>query len=236
MHGEQRRQHFIDVALHLFSTRGFRGTTTKAIAEAAHVSEALLFRHFPTKADLYAAILHQKARQTGFDTRMEFLRRRVARADDWGLVHDIVRGILDSYQRDPDFERLMLYASLEGHELAHASRQIFGVPTFALLRDYVADRQRAGAFRPGDPTLLVFALFALPTYFSMVHRLLGMRVAKASDRTAADLFTRIVLDGVRVHSDDTADRPPARRDRPRSIGLPEVARAGRRGTQEPGAK
>ena len=65
MNAEQRRQHFIDAALHLFSTRGFRGTTTKAIAEAAHVSEALLFRHFSSKADLYAAILRQKARESG---------------------------------------------------------------------------------------------------------------------------------------------------------------------------
>ena len=72
--GEQRRQHFIDTALHLFSTRGFRGTTTKAIAAAAGVSEALLFRHFATKQDLYAAILRSKAEQSGFQARLQALR------------------------------------------------------------------------------------------------------------------------------------------------------------------
>ncbi len=207
MSGEQRRQHFIDAALHQFSTRGFRGTTTKAIAAAAGVSEALLFRYFPTKADLYTAILQQKARQAGFAARLETFRRQAKRGDDRSLVHDVVRAIFGSYERDPDFERLMLYAALEGHELATTSRQLFGAPTFALLRDYVIQRQHAGAFRRGDPALLVFGLVALPAYFSMAHRLLGLQVADISDRAAADLFTRIVLDGLRVHADDLTDRP-----------------------------
>jgi TetR/AcrR family transcriptional regulator len=206
MSGVARRQQFIDAALGLFSTSGFRGTSTRAIAEAAGVSEALLFRHFPTKADLYSAILEQKARETGFATHIETLRGWAGRGDDWALVQHVVSLILASYRRDPEFERLMLYAALERHELATASRQMFGVPTFTLLRDYVVERQRAGVFRPGDPGLIVFALIALPVYFSMVHRLLGMQLAAAPDSAASDLFTQVVLDGVRVHADDLNPR------------------------------
>ena len=205
MSADQRRQHFIEAALHLFSTRGFRGTTTKAIAEAAGVSEALLFRYFPTKADLYGAILQQKARQAGFDARLETFRRQAKRGDDRHLVHDVVRAILGSYERDPHFERLMLHAALEGHELATTSRQLFGRPMFELLRGYVVQRQQAGAFRRGDPALLVFGLVALPAYFSMTQRLFGFKPANTSDRAAADLFTQIVLDGLRVHADDLPD-------------------------------
>ncbi len=210
MSGVERRQHFIDAALRLFSSSGFRGTSTRKIAEAAGVSEALLFRHFPSKADLYAAILQQKARESGFARQFVTLRRLARRADDWALVQYLVRAILASYARDPDFERLMLYAALEGHELATTSRQLFGQPAFALLRDYVVQRQQAGVFRQGDPASLVFALVALPAYFSMAHRLLGMQLAPPSDRTGADLFTRTVLDGVRVHADDLRDRTPKR--------------------------
>ena len=206
MSADQRRQHFIDAALHLFSTRGFRGTTTKAIAEAVGVSEALLFRYFPTKADLYGAILRQKARQAGFDSRLETFRRQAKRGDDRRLVHHVLRAIFDSYERDPDFERLMLYAALEGHELAAASHQLFGRPMLALLRDYVVQRQQAGVFRAGDPSLLVFGLVALPLYFSMTQRLWNFRLTNTSDRAAADVFTQIVLDGLRVHADDLVDR------------------------------
>ena len=41
------------------------GTTTKKIAEAAGVSEAMVFRHFATKDELYGAILHSKSCEEG---------------------------------------------------------------------------------------------------------------------------------------------------------------------------
>jgi AcrR family transcriptional regulator len=39
----------------VFAEHGFQGTTTKALAEAAGVSEALLFKHFPSKEAIFAA-------------------------------------------------------------------------------------------------------------------------------------------------------------------------------------
>ncbi len=61
MAGEERRLQILRVAMRLFAERGFRGTTTKEIAHAAGVSEAMVFRHFATKDELYDAILDQKA-------------------------------------------------------------------------------------------------------------------------------------------------------------------------------
>jgi TetR/AcrR family transcriptional regulator len=203
---EQRRQHFIDAALHLFCTRGFRGTTTRAIAEAAGVSEALLFRHFATKQDLYAAILRTKAEQSGFKAQLRSFRRHARQTNDAALVEELVRAVLDSYRRDPEFQRLMLYAALEGHELAKASQQIFARPTFAFLRRYVVKRQAAGVLRPGDPGLLVVALVALPAHFALVNSLLGVKLAGESEGDTVDLFTRLILDGVRMHADEPAIR------------------------------
>ena len=56
MAGEDRRRQIIQVAIELFSKKGFGGTTTKQIADAAQVSEAIIFRHFNTKQELYRAI------------------------------------------------------------------------------------------------------------------------------------------------------------------------------------
>src|SRR4051812_19899096 len=54
---EERRRAIVDAALPLFGRKGFAGTTTKEIAETAGISEALLFKHFPTKGALYQEIL-----------------------------------------------------------------------------------------------------------------------------------------------------------------------------------
>lgn len=47
----------MDAAKRSFARHGYAGTTTRTLAAAAGISEALLFKHFPTKAALYAEIL-----------------------------------------------------------------------------------------------------------------------------------------------------------------------------------
>jgi AcrR family transcriptional regulator len=54
--GEPRRL-LLDAARELFARRDYRGTTTREIAEAAGVSEYLLFRHFGSKAGLFREAL-----------------------------------------------------------------------------------------------------------------------------------------------------------------------------------
>lgn len=48
-----RRQEIVQSALKVFATKGFAGATTREIAEAAGVSEALLYRHFESKEAIY---------------------------------------------------------------------------------------------------------------------------------------------------------------------------------------
>lgn len=54
--GSERRASIIRAVRHLFANKGFKGTRTREVAAAAGVSEALLYRHFPTKEALFAAI------------------------------------------------------------------------------------------------------------------------------------------------------------------------------------
>ena len=54
---DDRRKTIVDAAVPLFARNGFAGTTTRELAAAAGVSEALLFRHFPSKQLLYREIL-----------------------------------------------------------------------------------------------------------------------------------------------------------------------------------
>src|SRR5579862_6763029 len=55
--GEARREAIIEAARSVFAEKGFFGATTRELAGEAGVSEALLFKHFPNKQALYAAML-----------------------------------------------------------------------------------------------------------------------------------------------------------------------------------
>src|SRR5215510_3958335 len=54
---EERRQAIADAVRDVFADKGFDGTTTRELARAAGVSEALLYKHFPSKESLYDAML-----------------------------------------------------------------------------------------------------------------------------------------------------------------------------------
>lgn len=57
MSGPDRRRLIIEAARSLFAQHGYNGTPVRAIAKAAGVSEALLYKHFPSKEDLYSEII-----------------------------------------------------------------------------------------------------------------------------------------------------------------------------------
>ncbi|HEY7218739.1 MAG TPA: TetR/AcrR family transcriptional regulator [Candidatus Binatia bacterium] len=54
---EARKEAIVAAVQDVFAEKGFDGTTTRELAKAAGVSEALLYKHFPSKESLYAAML-----------------------------------------------------------------------------------------------------------------------------------------------------------------------------------
>lgn len=61
--GSDRRTSILKAAKSVFAANGYEGAKTLQIAVAAGVSEALVFRHFPSKATLYRAVLRQLIRE-----------------------------------------------------------------------------------------------------------------------------------------------------------------------------
>ncbi len=55
--GGNPREEILDAAGELFTTQGFAGTSTRAIAESVGMRQASLYHHFATKDDILAALL-----------------------------------------------------------------------------------------------------------------------------------------------------------------------------------
>src|SRR5436190_14896488 len=108
-----RRQQIMDVALQLFARRGFQGTTTRQIAQQARVNEAIIFRHFPTKEDLYWAVIEEQCRQGSSRTSGELQKELEEQADLRRLLSTLASNIL---RRDTRLTRLLLYSALENHK------------------------------------------------------------------------------------------------------------------------
>src|SRR5919108_5747246 len=63
---DERRQSIVEAVRNVFAEKGFHGTTTRELAQAAGVSEALIYKHFPSKQSLYAAMLDACAKGPAF--------------------------------------------------------------------------------------------------------------------------------------------------------------------------
>ncbi len=195
MSGEDRRKQLLSVAIDLFSRKGFNGTTTKEIAESAGVTEPVIFRHFETKQQLYSAIIDQRDsldRTRWIAETQEFL----ARDDDAGFFRHLIKTIIDVHRTDPKFERLMLFAALEGNEIALLYRQRIIAGVLEKLCSYIARRQRAGAIRKAPPASILFAVVSTAQQFALCRYIHGVIEPDMTDEEAIKLFTQIAIDGI----------------------------------------
>ncbi len=181
----------------LFSRKGFAGTTTKEIALAAGVSEAIIFRHFATKRDLYTAIIEHNIHSAECREVLAGVEACMKRRDDEGLFRLIAREMIEEHRRDARFERLMLHASLEGHELATIYRREFGLPIFATLRAYLDRRQRSGALRHIDSGAMIVAIAGMAHYYALNAENANPGGINLKDDQIVEAFTRIMMDGIR---------------------------------------
>jgi len=213
MAADERRRQIAQVAMRLFSERGFRGTTTKEIAQAAGVSEAIIFRHFATKDDLYTAIIDLKscdgfaAEKPGGEpssAAIDKLRAMVGdameRRDDREVFRRMALAMMEHHQHDQQFLRLLLYSALEGHQLAQIFWDRNVRVLYEFLGGYIRSRQREGAFRRADPSLVVRAFNGAVVHHSLNNILWekdpARRLVNVTAEEAAGEFTEILLRGI----------------------------------------
>ncbi len=118
LHAEERRTAIVAAAKPLFARYGFAGTTTKQLARAAGVSEALVFRHFPSKAALYEEILRLGCRGDPGLERLAGLAPSTASLVE--MVHLLIRHVALGACGEPGGagveERLALHSLVEDGE------------------------------------------------------------------------------------------------------------------------
>ncbi len=199
MPGEDRRRQLLRVAVESFARNGFSGTKTKDIAAAAGVSEAILFRHFASKEDLYHAILDEKEATMGGDRWFAEMNELAERRDDHGLFQHVARQLVRSFREDAAFHRLLLYASLEGHLLADLFHERFGLPLGDFLRRYIARRQKEGAFRECDAGVAVMSMIGSTIHYAMARHVLGAKNFPSTDDVIVDQFVDLALGGLEQH-------------------------------------
>ena len=194
-----RRAAIVEAAIKLFSEKGFRGTTTRELAAAVGVSEPVLYQHFATKSDLYAAIIDTKSQDARSLT--ESLQSYVRLGDDRAFLTHLANAILDFHEQDPGYLRLLLFSGLEKHDLADRFHERQARGFLQAVIAYIESRMQQGAFRDGlDPSLIAMSFIGMVAHYGL-DRVLSEKTDWPQDRkTVVDGMVSIFLDGVRKKS------------------------------------
>jgi AcrR family transcriptional regulator len=193
--GAERRRVISEAALTLFSRKGFRGTTTKEIAEAAGCSEATLFKHFATKDDLYSAILEAKVR---IEETLAKAVQAAARKDDTEVFRAVGLEGLTQTEHDTSLMRLLLFSALEGHTLAHDFFESKVRRVHEFLSGYIEERIADGVFRPVNPLVAARGFMGMLVHYLLLHEIYGVkRPAGFSAEQVVATFVTLFCDGIR---------------------------------------
>ncbi len=198
MSAADRQRQLLEVATGAFSRRGFKGTTTKEIAAAAGVAEAVIFQHFPSKEALYSAVLESHLEPADEQKWMQEISDCMERNDDEGLFRSFILRILFSYRHDPMINRVILFAALEGHEQGLARMRKQFTPVFERFLEYIERRQREGALLSCDPQAVMISLGGVAHQYGLITQIFRAPIPEISDEEMARSFTRILLSGLQA--------------------------------------
>jgi TetR/AcrR family transcriptional regulator len=166
-----RREQILDAATQLFARQGFQGTTTKQISEQTGVTEALIFRHFASKDELYWAVIERKIKAAAPGKHIR--ERLSAGGSDLGVLAGVATQILERRAKDQTLSRLLLYSALENHRLSHRFFRTYVAECYEVLADYIRGRIAEGQFRPVDPLLAARGFLGMVVYHSWIQELFG---------------------------------------------------------------
>ena len=179
LRAEERRPAIAEAVIPVFARHGFVGATTKKLAEAAGVSEALLYKYFPSKEAIYQEIvlLLPKRLDSAF-WRVGALKPSTELLICWTHVYTHRFLFLDGSEQQEDLRnihRLILNSLKEDGEFA---RRVFKKVAQEQLVDFQSAYEAAksaGDIAPGivDPmNLFWFAhnTIAMTAYTSLPAR------------------------------------------------------------------
>jgi AcrR family transcriptional regulator len=190
--GRERQASIIAAASSLFAQKGFNGTTTREIAKTAGISEALLFRYFPTKRALYAAILAEKVQLSQLMASVE----EAAEKRDDTRVFTLIASFRIHRGTDPTLLRLLLFSALEGHELSDMFFRNRHRVFYEFLAGYIARRSLEGKFRKVDPLLAAQSFVGMIVYHRLLHEIFKVPPHCSPEEAVAG-YVDVFLEGLR---------------------------------------
>ena len=184
----------VEAAARLFAQNGFKGTTTRDIAQLAELNEATLFRYFPRKPELFWAAVNSHV-----------ARVKLARGTQTSLAADdaptivvplLIAFIMDTLKTQPDLRRLLHVAAFELPQADTVIVEHLG-PIFDMVCAYFKRCSEKGVVRNVAPSLAALGLLgAITAHQSLCQLFDGQEHPYPNDEQALSAYALLWLNGL----------------------------------------
>lgn len=201
------RQKLLDAALEAFSENGFKGTSTRDIAERAGVHHPLITYHFKNKEELWRAAADRVFSE--FVAELVDARRRTEAQPPRERMASMIRAYVRYAAQKPALHKLMLQESSRRSSRLDWLVDMHLRPLYESVVEELKPLQEQGIAPKGDPALL-FNLIRVTSGGTLA---LGLEIRDTSGvdfdnpenvEALADMIVQIFLpgkDGARVQED-----------------------------------
>ncbi len=176
------KERIINEALTLFSTKGYKGTSVKNIADAVGIKDSSLYKHFKSKKDIFDTIVKEMQNRmseltfyvglpSGQDCEIEAKAYGKLTAD--GLCA-LSRQIFLFYLKDNFVSRFWKMAMMEQYhspEIYAVFHRIFLEESITYLANLFREMTRQGYFHLIDPEVMAINFYS-PIFF-LLSRYIG---------------------------------------------------------------
>jgi AcrR family transcriptional regulator len=183
------------------------------------VNEAIIFRHFHRKEDLYWAVIDGKCQAS--EGRKGLKEKLSSRRNDGEFFAAIAEGILRRNVEDTNRSRLLLFTALENHRLSHRFFRTYVAEYYEALAEHIRKRIRGGSFRRINPLLAARGFIGMVVYHFLIQELFGgSRYQKFDPKLVSRTLTDIWLEGMRARNARRLRSANSTRSGQPSVGRP----------------
>lgn len=145
---KERREQILSASLEVFIQKGYTDTKIADIAAAAGISHGLIYHYFRSKEEIYAELVGRLVKSTEATARVAH-----ETGDPRSILLRVLELMLEGMEREPAYYILAAQIMLMAEALPSQANDIFrsGMESARAVAAVIAEGQRAGCFREGDP-------------------------------------------------------------------------------------
>lgn len=192
MEAGERKRLIVRSAIQTFAKHGFHRSTTKRLAKDAGVSEGLIYRYFPSKEEVYQAVLEHLV-----ESSPQLDLPAGQSEDDEQHLLKFARGLHQFFASQPENIKMLLFSALQGEKISSEFFNRRLINSYKSIMGQISAGQQSGRYRADiQPRVAARGFMGMLMYHAIVQALVQDPFQPGEEVDWMEGFVKIFLQGM----------------------------------------